>query len=384
VSVAERERQSRARQFFPPAPAGFAIDVRGASLTILAASAAVAVLWWASAVFIPILLAILISHALEPAVGFIQRRHVPRGLAVFLVLMSCVIGVAYGGYALGEPASTFIDQMPGQAQKLRMELERRAREGGGAIDRVQQAANELERAAGAATKPSPTPTGVQRVRIEEPPFHLGDLAWRGSRGLIEFLAEVAVVFFLTYYLMAAGDFYRKKIAGMAGPTLEHKRQMLRILRDIDQNIKRFLVARALISLIVAVATGAALAAVGMKQFVMWGVIAGVLNVIPYAGPLAAIAGITIAAFAQFGTLTQTAVAAGAAAVVAFLEGNVITPKLTGHAGSMNSVAIFAGILFWGWLWGVWGMLLAVPLMTAIKAVCENVEALQPVAGLLAE
>ena len=101
-------------------------------------------------------------------------------------------------------------------------------------------------------------------------------------------------------------------------------------------------------------------------------------------PLAAIAGITIAAFAQFGTLTQTAVAGGAAAVVAFLEGNVITPKLTGHAGSMNSVAIFAGILFWGWLWGVWGMLLAVPLMTAIKAVCENVEALQPVADLLAE
>jgi predicted PurR-regulated permease PerM len=110
----------------------------------------------------------------------------------------------------------------------------------------------------------------------------------------------------------------------------------------------------------------------------------VLNVIPYAGPIAAIIGITIAAFAQFDALPQTAIAAGAAALIAFLEGNVITPKLTGRAGSMNSVAVFTGILFWGWLWGVWGMLLAVPLMTMIKAVCDNVEELHPVAELLSE
>jgi predicted PurR-regulated permease PerM len=293
-------------------------------------------------------------------------------------------GVGYGVYALGDPAATFIDQMPAQAQKLRLEFEKRAKDGGNPLDRVQQAANELERAAGAATKPAPAPSGVQRVRIEEPPFHLGDLAWRGSRGLVEFLAEVAVVFFLTYYLMLAGDFYRRKIASMAGPSMHRKRLALSILSDIDGQIRRFLVARALISLIVAVATGAALAALGMNQAVMWGVIAGVLNVIPYVGPIGAIIGITIAGFAQFGNLTQTAVVCAAASVIAFLEGNVITPKLTGHAGNMSAVAIFTGILFWGWLWGVWGMLLAVPIMTAIKAVCMRVPELNAIAHLLEE
>jgi predicted PurR-regulated permease PerM len=122
----------------------------------------------------------------------------------------------------------------------------------------------------------------------------------------------------------------------------------------------------------------------MNQAIMWGLVAGVLNVIPYVGPLAAVAGITIAGFAQFETLTQAGVVAGSAAAIAFLEGNVITPKLTGHAGHMNAVAIFASILFWGWMWGVWGMLLAVPMMTAFKAICERVEELHPIAMLLSE
>jgi predicted PurR-regulated permease PerM len=384
VNLAERGPHARARHESTQAPAGFAIDVRSTSLTILAAVAAVGLLWWASAVFVPILLSLLISHALEPAVALLERRRIPRGLGVFVVIMSTVALFGYGVYALGEPASTFIDQMPAQAQKLRMEFERRARDGSSTLDRVQQAANELERAATTASKPAPAPSGVQRVRIEEPPFHLGDLAWRGSRGLLEFLAECAVVFFLTYYLMLAGNFYRRKIAGMAGPTLSRKRLVLRILDDIDRQIRRYLLARAMISLIVAVATGGVLAALGMKQAVMWGVVAGVLNVIPYVGPIAAITGITIAGFAQFDNLTQTGLVAGAASLIAFLEGNIVTPKLTGHAGSMNAAAIFTGILFWGWLWGAWGMLLAVPMMTAIKAVCTHVEELHPIAALLSE
>ena len=384
MNIAERDRHARARRESSPASAGFAIDVRSTSLTILAASAAVGILWWASAVFVPLFLSLLISHALEPAVAFLERRHVPRVLGVFLVATSALAALGYGVYKLGEPASTFLEQMPAEAQKLRVEFERRARDGSSPLDHVQQAANELERAATTASKPVPAPSGVQRVRIEEPPFHLGDLAWRGSRGLIEFLAEIAIVFFLTYYLMLAGNFYRRKLASMAGPTLGRKRLVLRILDDIDRQIKRYLMARAMISLIVGAATWAGLAALGMKQAVMWGVVAGVLNVIPYVGPIAAIVGITIAGFAQFDTLTQAGLAAAIASAIAFVEGNVITPKLTGRAGSMNAAAIFTGILFWGWLWGVWGMLLAVPLMTAIKAVCTHVDELHPVAALLSE
>jgi predicted PurR-regulated permease PerM len=361
-----------------------AIDVRSTALTVVAVVAAVAFLWWAQAVFIPVFLAVLISHALEPVVGFLERQHCPRAVGTFLVLGTVVVAIGYGAYALGEPASTFIDQMPSQTRKLRLALESSMRDGSGTIDRVKQAANELEKVANTAASPPPAPAGVQRVRVEEPPFRLGDLLWRGSRGLLEFLASIVVVFFLTYYLLLAGDLYRRKMAIIAGPSLSRRRLMLRILIDIDGQIRRYLIARLLISLIVAVATWAAMAAMGLNQAVMWGVVTGVLNVVPYVGPIAGIAGVTIAAYAQFGMLAQTAIVAVLATLIAFLEGNVLTPRLTGRAGGMNTVSIFGGILFWGWLWGVWGMLLAVPIMTALKAICSHIDDLHAVAAMLSE
>ncbi|HUK33688.1 MAG TPA: AI-2E family transporter [Vicinamibacterales bacterium] len=361
-----------------------AIDVRSTTLTMLAAVASVGLLWWAQAVFIPIFLAVLISHALEPVVGFLERHKCPRALGTFVVLGGVVAAVGYGIYALGEPTSTFIDQMPMQARRLRVALESNMRDSGGTIDRVKQAANEIEKAATTAAGPPPAPAGVQRVRVEEPPFRLGDLLWRGSRGLLEFLASIVVVFFLTYYLLLAGDLYRRKLASIAGPSLSRRRLVLRILLDVDDQIRRYLIARLAISLLVAVATWGAMAAVGLNQAVMWGVVTGILNVVPYAGPLAGIAAVTLAAFAQFGGLAPTAVVAGLATLIAFVEGNVVTPRLTGRAGGMNAVSIFGGILFWGWLWGVWGMLLAVPLMTALKAICSHIDDFHAVAALLSE
>jgi len=394
VNVAERDdTRSGARRDTPsPAPASpasrssvrLAIDVRNTALTILAVTVAVAFLWWAQAVFIPVFLAVLISHALEPVVAWLERQRCPRAVGTFFVLGSMVIAVGYGAYALGVPAASFIDQMPSQARKLRIALESNMRNSNGTIDRVKQAANELEKVASTAASPPATPVGVQRVRVEEPPFRLGDLLWRGSRGLLEFLASIAVVFFLTYYLLLAGDLYRRKLAIIAGPSLRRRRLVLRILLDIDSQIRRYFVARFVISVVVAVATWGAMTAMGLNQAVMWGIVTGVLNVVPYVGPLAGIVGVTIAAYAQFGMLAQTGIVAGLAALIAFLEGNVLTPRLTGRAGGMNTVTIFGGILFWGWLWGVWGMLLAVPMMTAVKAICSHIEDLQPVAALLSE
>jgi len=395
VNVAERDTDARARRDpSSPAPApppargaasvSMAIDVRSTALTILAVSAAVAMLWWAQAIFIPIFLAVLISHALEPIVGFLETWRCPRAVATFIVLGAAIAGIGYGVYALGEPASTFIDQVPLQARKLRVALESTMRNSGGTIDRVQQAASELEKVANTAAGPAPPAAGVQRVRVEDPPFRIRDLLWRGSRGLLDFVASIIVIFFLTYYLLLAGDLYRRKLAAIAGPSLSRRRTVLRILIDVDNQIRRYLIARLVICDIVALATWAAMAAVGLKQSVMWGIVAGVFNVVPYVGPIAAIIGITLAAFAQFGMLTQTAVAAGLATLIMFLEGNVLTPRLTGRAGGMNSATIFAGILFWGWLWGVWGMVLAVPIMTAVKAVCSRIDSLNPVAEMLSE
>jgi predicted PurR-regulated permease PerM len=350
---------------------------------ILAASVAIAVTWWARAVLVPILLALLLSHALEPLVGWLERHYCPRPVGVFLAVAGLLIGLAASAYALRDPATTFVTELPASVRKMRRALEDHLRDGSGAFNRVQQVASDLERAAGAADHP-PTPSGVTRVRIEEPRFRLGDLALRGSRELAELLTQAVMVVFLLYYLLLAGDMYRRKLANIAGPSFSRRRRVLRVLMDIDLQIRRFLLVRLLISVLVAAATYAALSLLHVNQAGMWGLVSGALNVVPYIGPVVAVFGVTVAAFAQFGTPGATLIAGGATASIAFVEGYMITPRLTGRAGRMNAVAIFVGILFWGWLWGVTGMLLAVPLLTAIKVGCTHIEELQPVAELLSE
>jgi predicted PurR-regulated permease PerM len=353
-----------------------------AAAGVLAASVAVAVLWWAQAVFIPVLLALLISHALEPFVGWLESHHCPRPIGAFLAVAGLLTGLATAAYALRDPTATFATQLPASVRKLRVAVEERLRDGDGAINRVQQVASDLERAAGAADRS--TPSGVTRVRIDEPRFRLGDLAWRGSRELAVLLTQAVMIVFLLYYLLLAGDMFRRKLANIAGPSFGRKRKVLRALIDVDRHIQRFLLARLFISVIVAAATYAALSALHVNQPGMWGLVSGGLNVVPYIGPVVAVAGVTLAAFSQFGTLTGTVAAGGSAALIAAVEGYVITPRLTGRVGGMNAVAIFVGILFWGWLWGVMGLLLAVPLLTAIKAACARFEDLQPVAELLSD
>jgi predicted PurR-regulated permease PerM len=246
---------------------------------ILAASATVGVLWWARAVFVPVLLAMLIARALEPIVGGLARLHCPRPLGAFLAVAGLLAGLAAGAYALRDPATQFVTQLPASVRKLRVAIEERLRDGNGPINRVKQVASDLERAAVAADRSALA--GVTPVRIEEARFRIGDLAWRGSRELAALLAEAVIVVFLAYYLLLAGDMFRRKLARIAGPRFGPRRRILRALFDIDRQIQRFLLTRLLISVIVAVATYAVLSAIHVNQPGMWGLVSGALNVVPY-------------------------------------------------------------------------------------------------------
>jgi predicted PurR-regulated permease PerM len=135
---------------------------------------------------------------------------------------------------------------------------------------------------------------------------------------------------------------------------------------------------------VAVVTWVALSAVGLQQAALWGLLAGIFNSIPYYGPLLVSAGLSVVGFLQFGTLGMTAAVAGVSLLVTTAEGSLLTPMIMGRVSSMNQVTVFAGLLFWSWVWGIWGMLLAVPMMMVIKVVCDHVEALQPVGYLLGD
>ena len=157
-----------------------------------------------------------------------------------------------------------------------------------------------------------------------------------------------------------------------------------VLEDIAAQIEHFMIIQILTSAVVALVTGAVLWMMGLQQAALWGLLAGIFNSIPYYGPLLVTAGLSIVGFLQFGTLGMTAAVAVVSLLITTLEGFFLTPMLMGRASSMNQIAIFAGLLFWSWVWGIWGMLLAVPMMMAIKVICDRIDALHPVAHLLSE
>jgi predicted PurR-regulated permease PerM len=171
---------------------------------------------------------------------------------------------------------------------------------------------------------------------------------------------------------------------IAGPTLSEKRVTVQALDEISEQIERYLLVQLVTSALLGVATWLAFLALGMQHAAVWGVLAGVTNLIPYVGAIAVVVGSALVAFVQFGSIDQAVLIGGAALVIHTIIGYGITPWLTSRAGSMNPVVIFAGVLAWGWLWGVWGLLLGAPILMVVKSVCDRVEDLKPVGELLGE
>jgi predicted PurR-regulated permease PerM len=359
------------------------VDVRGLSLTIIAGAAILAVLQAAQAVIIPFVVSGLLFYALDPAVDALQRWKMPRALAAALVLLLAIGGVGAGGYALSDDVMAVVNHLPEGARKLRAEL-RRPSPQPTAIDTMQQTAQELERAAAEATAPAATPKGVMRVQVEEPPLRASSYLWYGSMGALGIAGQAVMVAFLTYFLLVADDLFKRKLVKHIGPTLERKKVTVQILDEISTQIERFLLVQILTSVIVGVVTAATLWALGLEDYVVWGLAAGVLNTIPYFGPIIVTAGLAVVGYLQFGSIERASLVASVALVITSLEGWLLTPTLLGRIGRLNHIAIFASLLFWSWLWGVWGMLLAVPMLMAAKAVCDHIEELQPLADFLGE
>ncbi|HET6196082.1 MAG TPA: AI-2E family transporter, partial [Acetobacteraceae bacterium] len=367
----------------PQAAIQVPVDIRSAALTVLAALAIVLVLQYAQAMIIPIVLGVLISYALEPIVRRLERWRIPRALAAAVVLVGVVASSGWLIYGLRSEASAIVEQLPQAARRLRQSLENDRPTAATAIQQVQKAATELEKAANAAAPPPP-PSGVQRVQVETPPINIGDYVMWGSLGIVAAVGQLVLILFLVYFLLASGDLYRRKLVKIIGTSLSEKKVTVQILQEIDRQIEMFLLVQAFTSTIVALATWLAFRALGVEQAAVWGLLAGVFNSIPYFGPVIVTGGTSLVAFLQFGTLRMALIVGGVSLLITSLEGFLLTPWLTSRAARMNAVAIFVGLLFWGWVWNVWGMLLAVPLMMAIKAVCDHVEDFKGVGELLGD
>lgn len=367
----------------PETTAPIDVKLRSVALVVIASAAAIALLYWAREVFIPIVLSVLLSYALEPLVTLMMRIHLPRVLAAAIVMVLFTGGLLSGGYALSDDAMAMVAAAPQAATKLRFAL-REDRSQRGTIQQVQKAATELQRTADEAAARNPVGAGVQRVQIEEPVFDVrGYLSW-GSASAMAFAGQATLVVFFVFFLLASGDLVKRKLVKIAGPSFEKKKITVQILNEIDAQIERFLVLRVATSLIVGVATWIAFRWMGVHHAPMWGVAAGVLNSIPYFGPVIVAGATAVAAFLQFGTLEMAIYVSGVSVVITSLEGWLLTPWLTSRAARTNEVAMFVGLIFWSFVWGIWGTLLAVPMLVVVKAFCDRIEDLKPIGELLGD
>jgi len=291
-------------------------------------------------------------------------------------------GLTYTGYALSDDAAAMVAAVPEAATKLRVALRRNSTNG--TIQQVQQAATELQRAADETTARNPVSAGVQRVQIEEPAIDVrGYLMW-GSASAFAFAGQATLVIFFVFFLLASGDLVKRKLVKLAGPSLERKKITVQILNEIDAQIERFLLLRVATSAVVGVATWLAFRWMGVNHATIWGIAAGVFNSIPYFGPVIVAAATTVAGFLQFGTIPMALSVAGVSVVITSLEGWLLTPWLTSRAARTNEVAMFIGLIFWSFVWGIWGTLLAVPMLVVVKAFCDRIEDLKPIGELLGD
>ncbi len=361
------------------------VDVRSTALALIAVAATLHTLHWASAVFIPLLLGLLFSYALTPLVDRLQRWRLPRALAAGLALIAVLAGLGSLTWSLSDDASALVASLPDAADKMRDTLHNQRGAPEGAIDKVQRAAARLEQAAeetGAA--PATTSKGVTRVQIEKPHFNIKDYLWSGTLGLVGLLGQALVVCFITYFLLASGDRFRRKMVRIAGPTLSQKKVTLQVLDEITGQIHRYLWVQVLTSVGVGLATWLALLWIGLDRAAVWGVAAAVLNLVPYLGSIVLAGGLALVGFVQFSSPEMALLTSGVSLLIHTISGNLITPWLTSKASQLSPVAVFIGALAWGWLWGVWGLLLGVPLLMVAKAVCDRVEDLKPIGEWLGD
>ncbi len=362
-----------------------------AAAGVLTVLALVAALYLARGFFVPLLIGILASYALHPLVDWLKTCRVPRSVGAALVLATVVGGVSWIGSSVSDDAQALIEKLPEAARKLRQDLSTARLGTPTALQNMQKAANELQGAASDAgaepdtvTKPgsrAKPPARAIAARTPEPTW-LRDYTLVQTKLLVTVAAQTPIVLLLTYFLLASGEHFRRKLVQLVGPSLTRKKDAVRILEEIDVQVQRYLLATLGSNILLGVGTWLAFLALGLEQAGVWGIAAGVLHFVPYLGPALIALGTGVAAFLQSGSLLYSLAVAGASLLIAGVIGFAFMTWLQSRFARVNAAVLFIALLFFGWLWGLWGLLLGAPLVAIAKVVFDRVESLKPAGELL--
>lgn len=357
-------------------------DPRSVALAVVAILALVFALHWARTFCVSLLMGILIAYALNPVVVRMERMRIPRWAASTMVIFVLCGAAVLAAGMLGGQIRAVAEQLPEAARKISAKI---ARDGeAGTLEKVQAAAREIEKATNQATGTPPPARQGAAVVVEQPGFRVSNFLWTNSVAVASFIGQAVIVLFLAFFLLLSGDAFKRKFLHLAGPSLTSRRITLQVMDDINLSIQNFMFTLLATNTLLAILSWIVFTIIGLENPGAWALAAGLLHFIPYAGSAVLAVGIGVSAFMQFGTYGMALVTVASALALAGIVGMVVTTWMSSKLARMNPTAVFVALLFWGWLWGVWGLLLAIPIIVSVKVASELIEQLHPVAELLRE
>jgi predicted PurR-regulated permease PerM len=354
-----------------PTPTQFPVrvDIRSVSLTGLCILAVFYTLYFARAFMVPLMVGLLLSFLFSPLVRRLRRARIPSGVSAAAILLAVVGTASAGLYGLSGPAVGWASQAPQAISRVEVRLRK-----------LLQPLQRFNRTAQSVEEMTDMGQGSGTPQVELKRESLAAAVFGGTQN---FLGSAMIVSVLLYFLLASGDMFLTKVIKVL-PRLSDKKRAVQIARETEDQISTYLVTVTVVNVVFGVVVGIVLKLQGMPNPVLWGVLAGVTNFIPYMGALIMAAILGLVALLQFETTSQAMMVPLVFLVLNFFEGNVITPRLIGQRLALNPVVVFTSVLFWGWIWGIVGALMAVPIMAAIKIVCDHIEGLSPIGELLGQ
>jgi predicted PurR-regulated permease PerM len=351
------------------------------AVVLLAGIAVIFLLYWGAPFFIPLLVGLLIAYALSPIVDAMTKVLRYRVLSAAIVLTTVIGLILAAAWAWSDDVSAAWEKVPVAAKTISKSLTKMAQGPSSPIDEVKKAAAEIESVAqtGKAPEKAAAPAAAASTSVS-----FWSLVWTGWKGVMVAAGQVMVVIFLVFFMLASGDLFKKKLVRILGNTLAEKKITLQMIDEIDAQIHRYLVVLLVSNVLVGVGTWIAFRILGVQYAELWGLIAGIVHTAPYFGPGVIAFGTLIAGFLQFGEWPRAFLVSGASVLVASLVGSVFTTWLASRQTKMNTTASFIGLLFFGWIWGIWGLLLGIPILAIVKTVCDHYERWEPIAELLGE
>ncbi|MBV9392528.1 MAG: AI-2E family transporter [Verrucomicrobia bacterium] len=344
-------------------------NIRSFSITGLFFLAIFYTLYFASEFILPVALAVLVSLLLLPVVGFLSKKvHIPEAIGSAMAVAALLFILAGLASLIYQPAASFLQDLPGHLRQIQGRLSFIAaslKEAGHASDQVQQLIGANQGSTAVVTLKS---SSIIQVLFSQTPV---------------LLAKIIVVIILSYFLLAHREAFLLK-AVKAVPTFQDKRRIVDIAKEIQTNVARYLVSVTLLNFGLGTCVGLGLALLGLSNALMWGVAVFLLNYIPFIGSVAGISMVGLASLIQFDNVGYACLAPLLYLALNSLESNFVTPNILGRWMTLNPVGIFLSFLFWGWLWGVPGMLLAVPILATIKIFCDRVDGLAQLGEFLGD